>query len=259
MEVIREKCLLAHKCKKAGDPAQCTPLCLPFTKLQGETGTGGLWGLADIPKTYGFMVAGQLPFKESNPAAYEVVVRYCNHVLDFVQEQKMGLYLYSIPNKGNPKGTGTGKTTAATAVLNEYLVARVIQHIKKEKNINTVPALFISVPRFQNTFNKQFRGPREIQEEASLKYYRLKERMMEAELLVLDDIGIRESTVAFNGEFYEVIDERAVEERATILTSNEPLEVIVDRYDERTASRIEGFTVPVKFFGKDFRKAGWAE
>lgn len=255
---IADKCLLAPKCKKMGDTDQCNDLCFPYTKLQGETGTGGLWGLADVPKAYGFLLADHLPFKEANPEAWAVIARYCKHVIEYV-EGHTGLYLYSIPDQGNPKGTGTGKTSAALAVLNEYLVARVIQHVKKEKLIDTIPALFVSVPRFQNTFNKQFRGPKEIQDEASLKYYRLKERMMEAELLVLDDIGIRESTVAFNGEFYEVIDERAVEARATILTSNEPLAVIDSRYDERTASRIEGFTVPVKFFGKDYRKGGWGQ
>lgn len=256
MNSTREKCLLAYKCKKAGDVGQCNRLCFPFTKLQGETGTGGLWGLAEIPATYGFLMAGELPFKEANPAAFEIISRYCKHVLDYVQGQNMGLYLYSIPNPDNPKGTGTGKTTAAVAVLNEYLVARVIQHVKKEKAIDAIPALFVSVPRFQNVFNKQFRGPKEVQEEASLKYYLWKERIMAAELLVLDDTGIRESTQAFSGEFYELIDERAVEERATILTSNEPLATIATIYDERTASRIEGFTVPVKFFGKDNRK-GW--
>ncbi|SFH22770.1 DNA replication protein DnaC [Desulfotomaculum arcticum] len=259
MDVINDKCLLAQRCKKAGEPGQCNRLCFPYTKLQGETGTGGLWGLADIPKTYRFIIADQLPFRKANPAAWEVICRYCKHVLDFVQEQHMGLYLYSVPNKDNPKGSGTGKTTAAVAVVNEFLVARVIQHVKREKLIKKVPALFISVPRFQNVFNKQFRGPRDLHEEASLKYYKLKELMMEAELLVLDDAGIRESTAAFNGEFYEVIDERAVEARATILTSNEPLATIANIYDERTASRIEGFTVPVKFFGKDYRKAGWTE
>ncbi|BAF60347.1 DNA replication protein [Pelotomaculum thermopropionicum SI] len=253
MEVLKDKCLLAHKCKKAGNPEHCNILCFPFKKIQGQTGTGGLWGLADVPKTIAHVRADRLPFAKENPAAYKVITGYCSDVTTYVDAGK-GLYLYSIPNKDNPKGTGTGKTTAAVAIVNEYLVARVIQHVKKERPIEVVPALFVSVPKFQNVFNKQFRGPKDLQEEASLQYYTLKDNMIAAELLVLDDIGVRESTQAFNGEFYEVIDERATGEKATIFTSNESLGVIAAIYDDRTASRIEGSTLPVAFVGKDHRR-----
>ncbi|MBC9785491.1 ATP-binding protein [Heliobacterium chlorum] len=254
---LDSKCLLRHRCKKAGDTGRCNNTCYAFLKLHGESGQGGLWAVSGIPKAYQQSLLKTLPFRQDNPLAFEFVTQYCQDIVANV-DKGQGYYFYSVPNDANPKGTGTGKTTAATALLNEYLVARVILHVVRQRPIDDIPALFVNASKYQNAFNAQFRGTRDMQEEASQTYYLLKDRMLTVALLTIDDIGIREATESFKNEFYEVIDTRAVEQLATIYTSNEPIERIAKLLDERIASRIEGATYPVSFKGEDKRRGGMA-
>lgn len=97
-----------------------------------------------------------------------------------------------------------------------------------------------------------------MQEEAGSRYYERKDLLIRVELLVLDDIGTRDATEAFNNEIYEIIDERASEERATIFTSNVPIDGIAQVLDDRIASRIHGMTWAVPFEGADMRKGAGA-
>jgi DNA replication protein DnaC len=78
--------------------------------------------------------------------------------------------------------------------------------------------------------------------------------MMKTDLLVLDDIGLRGTTESLQNEIYEIIDERDTNERATIFTSNVPLDQIAELLNEQIASRIEGMTHAIPFTGKDNRK-----
>ncbi|MCW2279121.1 ATP-binding protein [Heliophilum fasciatum] len=245
-------CLLSMRCKRKSEPDYCTSQCYAYLKLHGESGTGGVWGLANVPHAYAQVTVHNLPIQPSNPDAYLVIREYCRHVQAQVGDG-VGLYLYAVPSAQNPKGTGTGKTTSAVAILHEYLVDRVIQHVKHERPIEQLPALFVNASKFQNQFNAQFRGPRERQEMAAVAYYDSKEDMVAAELLVLDDVGVREATEGFKNEFYEVIDDRCAERKATIFTSNEPLERLGKLLDPRIASRVEGMTIAVSFEGRDHR------
>ena len=252
---MTKNCLLASKCKGAGTVDWCDTLCYGWAKLHGESGTGGIWATAEIPKAYAKAMADSMPFNLDNPQAAIAVAEYCKDVTEKVSDG-IGFYFFSVPDKANPKGTGNGKTTAACTILNEYIVARTIEHMQQKRLIAEIPGFFVNVSKFQNTYNKQFRGPRDMQEEASRAYYRLKDHMLAVELLVLDDIGIREATDAFRNEFYEVIDERVSEGRATIYTSNEPLTRVAELLDVRITSRIEGSTLPITFNGGDKRKGG---
>lgn len=252
---LENQCLLAHRCRVAGQTEFCTPLCLPYKQLHGEKGTGGLLRLSELPGDYTRITARNLPFREENPDAYAVITRYCENIAENVR-RGVGLYLYSVPNKQNPKGTGTGKTTAAAAMMTEYLQARVIQQSKGEGRMEGIPALFVGLTRLQNLFNAQFRGTRDMQEEAGLRYYRYKAAMCKADLLVIDDICVRGATDSFKGELYEIADTRAAERRATVFTSNESIDALGSLLNEQIASRIEGMTVPIAFVGTDNRKRG---
>ena len=120
-----KRCLLAGSCKLAGDPDRSNSLCYPFLKMHGESVTGGIMGLAEIPPMYTRMTLSSLPILQDNPAAYELIAAYVGNILDNVG-QGTGFYFYSIPNKDNPKGTRTGKTTATASILNEYVIAPAI-------------------------------------------------------------------------------------------------------------------------------------
>ncbi len=255
MENITEKCMLRETCKNK-DSEKCNRFCYPFVVLHGQQGNGGFWRTSCVPAKYKEVVFSNLPIKEANPKAYAIAEKYINKIAYFIEEKGVGLFLYSIPNPDNLFGTGTGKTTTAVAILNEYVLDATRRHLKGEKELKRNPALFIRASEFQNKYNAQFRGTIDMQQEASVKFYRLKERMKDVSLLLLDDIAIRDTTEAFKNELYEIIDHRATEEKATIFTSNFPRGELTKLLGERIVSRIEGMTLEVGFVGKDFRKGG---
>lgn len=246
-------CLLAKYCAKAGNPRFCNAYCFPHTRLHGENGDGGLLSVANIPKKYRNSTLENLPIKDENPKAFELIQRYGQKVVAKVDEG-VGIYLYGVPSKENPKGVGNGKTTSAVAILIEYLRQRTILEVKGERKIDELPAFFMKMAKFQNIYNSQFRGSKDSTETNGDKYQVLKQKMMKCELLVLDDIGLRGTTEALQNEIYEIIDERDTNELATIFTSNVPLDRIVEILGEQIASRIKGMTFAIPFYGKDSRK-----
>lgn len=250
---LEKTCLLAAYCSKAGDERFCNRTCFPHTRLHGENGDGGLLAVANIPKKYRTSTIENLPFGKENPKAKAIVERYGQTVVQKVDEG-VGLYFFGVPSQDNPKGTGTGKTTAATAIMTQYLRQRTMMEAKKIRPFDGTPAFFIKMAKFQNIFNSQFRGSKELTDANADKYAALKEKMMKCDLLVMDDIGLRGTTESLQSELYEIIDERDTNERATIFTSNVPLDQISELLNEQIASRIEGMCHAIPFTGKDNRK-----
>ncbi|MCY8048435.1 ATP-binding protein [Bacillus haynesii] len=254
--MTKQQNVLQPFCKKCGDnPDACDFTCYPRTLMHGMDGNGGIWRSTQVPKRYRSSFLSTLPIKDQNPEAYAFVKRYIDKVTSVV-ENGIGLYLYSVPNKENRKGTGTGKTTVATAILNEFVIRRVIEHTKGERSIEDNPALFVKASELQNTFNSQFRGTDESREQAASKFNKYKKLMLTVELLVIDDIALRGTTEAYQDVFYEIIDKRYNEELATIFTSNTSLKNLAGVLNQQIASRVEGMTEDIAFEGADNRKGG---
>jgi DNA replication protein DnaC len=254
---FQDKCVFADSCKHAGDEQVCNFSCFAYAFMHGvEGGSGGLWNTSGVPKAYRKCRISNLPIKEENPKAYAMAQKYVANVLTLVLEKPTGLLLYSLPAKDNPFGTGTGKTTTAVTILNHFLIERSRAYLRGEMELNANPALFVKATELQNTFNAQFRGTKEMQDEASVRYYNLKNAIKKTELVVLDDIATRGSKIseAFEDELYEMLDYRNTNSLTTIFTSNVNLEEMAKCLGDRIASRIAGMTVQVGFTGKDYRK-----
>lgn len=251
---------LSEDCSYDQKERTCDYTCFACTFFHGLTsgGNGGLWATTGVPRRYKHVRVADLPFEQDNPKAYETLQQYTNNILRNIQEQNFGLFLHSIPNQANEMGTGTGKTTGAIAVLNEYVIARGVSYLKGEQGMEDNPVLFVRTSELQGHFNAQFRGSRELQDVASAKYYNLKKSIMRRELIVFDDIATRGSRIseAWEEELYQMIDYRAsmLDNGATIFTSNESISKLPDLLGPRIASRINGMAIPIGFQGNDKRR-----
>lgn len=239
-------------CKKGTDVCECDIKCYPLVLLEGFDGKGGFIGGSNIPKKYLNNMPYNLPIKNDNPRTHEIVMRFLNNITKNIR-RGTGLYLYSLPSKENPFGTGTGKTTTATALANYYIRRRIIEHVKREYEITNNPVLFLSGAEFQNTFNAQFSGSYGLKEAAAVKFQNRKDMAMKCELLILDDIATRGGDTFLN-HLFEIIDYRVTAELSTIFTSNVAMQDLGGILGDRIASRIDGACVPLPFSGRDHRK-----
>lgn len=242
-------CKLSRQCKKY-NTEYCNDNCYPYVFTHGSNGNGGVWASTNVPLSYRKYLAETMPIKNSSDNR-ECYLRFCNYIENIerlVLEDNIGIYLFG--------GTGVGKTTTAVTILNEYVIERVRLHLKGKRKIDKQVGHFIKSADLQNIYNSQFRGNVEVQNNASAKYYRYKDIMMTAELLVIDDIATRDTTESFKNELFEIIDHRAINNLTTIFTSNESLKDLPKYVGDRIASRIEGMTKPMLLKGKDNRLGG---
>ena len=261
---MRNKIVPAEHCKLKGCKKRRSAVCdmtkcFPFILMHGPQGTSGFWNMNNVPKLYRNLIKKDLDglcLAEENPKVHQSLIRYIDNIEQRIDVENVGLYLYS-------KASGTGKTTTAVILMNEYLIYRVESYLKsiqerkaddvEQEKLDQSPVFFVSASEFQNVYNEQFRG---IDSGASERYYLLKKRMKNVDLLVIDDIAVRDVTEAFNNELFEIIDYRASEMKAVIITSNSTLDELEHKLGQRITSRIKGMCVPVGLSGSDKRKVG---
>ncbi len=86
------------------------------------------------------------------------------------------------------------------------------------------------------------------EDDASLYRY-----IFDCDLLIIDDLGTEVSNTFTNSMLYTCINERQLNQKATIISTNLSLEQLRDCYSERIFSRITGNYTLWKLFGKDIR------
>ena len=79
-------------------------------------------------------------------------------------------------------------------------------------------------------------------------------RVLECDLLILDDLGTEMTTAFVQSALYEIVNTRLVERRSTIVSTNLTPGEIARRYSGQVASRLEGEYQILPFFGEDIRK-----
>ena len=78
-------------------------------------------------------------------------------------------------------------------------------------------------------------------------------RVMQCDLLILDDLGTEMTTAFVQSAFYQVINTRLMTGKSTILNTNLSPGEIARRYSGQIASRVEGEYQILFFFGRDIR------
>lgn len=79
-------------------------------------------------------------------------------------------------------------------------------------------------------------------------------RYLHCDLLIMDDLGTEMATAFVTSTLYQILNQRLVAGRQTILNTNLSLEEMGRRYGAATLSRIEGEYQILTFFGEDIRR-----
>lgn len=80
------------------------------------------------------------------------------------------------------------------------------------------------------------------------------ERVLDCDLLILDDLGTEMTTPFVQSALYDIVNRRITERRATILSTNLKLDELGRRYTPQIVSRVEGEYQVLPFFGEDIRR-----
>lgn len=78
-------------------------------------------------------------------------------------------------------------------------------------------------------------------------------RYLNCDLLIMDDVGTEMNTSFVKSVFYRIINERLLNRKKTVLSTNLTLEQIGEEYGDAVLSRIRGEYQILWFFGQDIR------
>lgn len=176
-------------------------------------------------------ILARMTFENFNPElagkAYEIAKEYADK---FGKEITSGLMLYG--------KAGSGKTHLAVAIA---------RHIIEQKQIQVRFARIVDIlSEIRKTFdeNEQYRTENESD---------LIQRYTSVPLLIIDDLGAEKTTDWVRQILYQIIDERWIEQKPIIVTSNLNLEELEARFEERIASRVAGMCRLVESRDYDYR------
>lgn len=220
--MANDKCWAKSYCKKYGSSI-CNEMCDVYVVMKA------IYSQTNIPKRYQNDVKLE-PSKEDLPK-YRELNDWKADVLEKVENGE-NLYIWG-------KGTGNGKTSWATKIANYYIRKMVFT-----KEIEDL-VVFISVSKFLEDYRDNYKARDE-------DFAILKEKMMKAKLLILDDIGVEKPSEWVTNRLYDVINYRDGEELSIIYTSNISVDDLGERLDSRIKSRARN-SLQVELCGMDRR------
>lgn len=134
------------------------------------------------------------------------------------KERGMGLYIWS-------KTKGSGKTRIAAGIANELM---------KKYTVKFAVSLTI-LQEIKNTWRRDAAGSES----------QLLDALSTTDILIIDDFGVEAPAAWINDKMYQIINERYINQKVTIYTSNDPLDKL--SYDDRITNRIKERTYQIAF------------
>lgn len=217
-----EHCWYRDFCEKFG-PESCTESCKKFTQ------TDYMFQMCDLPRS--MWTAQRLETDELEPEAAEIlntVIADC----EFFVRKGFNLYLYG--------GTGSGKTSWAVKIMNNYFAAIA------ERNAFDTRGLYINVPSF-------LRDSRLFMKYTKKDYLEYLETIKTCDIVIWDDIGQTDPTNYESQWLYSYINERVFAKKCNIVTSNLTPEQLQE-LDRRMHSRVCNGADCVHITGSDKRR-----
>lgn len=180
---------------------------------------------ADIPdafrgmdlKTFRMDVYRNPDSKKKVSDACKIIKTYLDD-FENQKEQGMGLFIWS-------RTKGSGKTRIAAGIANELM---------KSYAVKFAVSLTI-LQEIKNTWRR----------DAEYSESRLLDALSTADVLIIDDFGVERPADWINDKLYQIINERYINRKVTIFTSNESLETL--QYDDRISNRIKERTYQIAF------------
>lgn len=167
--------------------------------------------------------------KQESKESIKITVKMVNEYLKNIVENfknGMGLYIYS-----NTKGSG--KTRLALSIANELI----------EKGMQVK---FATSPQILNEIRATWDKERDYSES------KLLEDLSNTKILIIDDFGTEKPKDWINDRFYSIINQRYINKKPTIFTSNHELNFL--EYDDRITSRIRERVYQISFPEEDMRE-----
>lgn len=157
--------------------------------------------------------------------ACQIVKTYLSE-FDAMRDAGMGLYLYS--------GTkGSGKTRMAAGIANELI---------KRYQVKFAGSTTI-LREIKKTWKSNSKKTWDV--ESGLTESDLLDDLSRVEILIIDDFGTETVADWINDRFYQIINDRYVNKKITIFTSNDALDSL--DYDDRIVNRIKERTYQIAF------------
>lgn len=133
-------------------------------------------------------------------------------------------------------GTGLGKTFMCNCIAKALM----------DRGVSVLYQTSFSL--FETVENHKFNRQSET-EENLLNY----DMIFDSELLIIDDLGTELNNSFINAELFNIINERLINEKKMIISTNLSLEQLAQNYSDRIMSRIINSFAPLKFYGNDLR------
>lgn len=234
------KCILDDKRK--GGCGDCTHTCAHRIAMHGLNSEGGRVGAAGVPKDYRYYTLANSPAREGQAKIYgqlEAYVKTFERMFDADADRIKSLYLWS-------ESPGTGKSSTASALVSEYLIAHYIGSLKRGLQPKQRPALYLDVNIWQTDYNLAAM----TNDEAGLaKVTTTMRKAMAVDFLVFDDVGIRSASESFKSLVHAVINARTTNSLPTIYTSNLAIDEMASVFDTRVQDRLRDQCLSLHFVG----------
>jgi DNA replication protein DnaC len=238
-------CILSSRCKIAGS-AQCNKTCGHFISLHGLSSYGGRLANANAPADYKLLTLANSPARANQAQVYATIEKYAatfERMFDPEAPRIKSLYLVS-------ESPGTGKTTTAIAIMNEWIIASYLGAKKRGIQVPLVPAVFLDTNAFQTDYNL---ATMTNDDAAMVKIKSTILRVQAAPFAVLDDIGLRSASEAFRSYVHAIVNYRTANGLPTIFTSNLPIEEMAVVFDARLYDRMRDMCAVLHFGGTSRR------